>query len=232
MRPDRWLMLWRMALRNVLAQRVKSLIVGSVFALGTALTLVGGAVVDAMDLGMQRSVVESLAGHLQLHSANGRDELAIYGDEFAGLPEIGVMPDFQRVAEVVRSVPNVAAVVPMGSQFAMVAGGNDFDRRLADLRAAVKAGDEEAMAAGRRHVRQMLEKLLADLDQARVLGKAERTEQDERLDKARAAGEPRFWADFDDDPLEALERFGELYEAGETFGVSRVTLDSVRVRPL
>lgn len=40
------------------------------------------------------------------------------------------------------------------------------------------------------------------------------------------------WRNLTADPLEALERFGELYEAGETFGVSRVTLDSVRVRPL
>jgi len=202
---DRSLMLWRVALRNVGAQRVKSAIVGSVFVLGTALVLIGNAVVDAMDAGMEHSVVDSLAGHLQIHSATSRDPLAIYGDEFAGMPDVGVMPDFAAVARVVRGVENVAAVIPMGSQYAFVAGGNDFDKQLSVLRDAVRDGDEEGVALGRARVRQMVVKLVADLDRAKVLSDGRVSERTVRIDKGRAAAEASFWSDFDAHRLEKLE---------------------------
>ncbi len=40
------------------------------------------------------------------------------------------------------------------------------------------------------------------------------------------------WQNLTADPLEALDHFGDLYDAGETFEVSTVVLDSIRVRPL
>ena len=46
----------RLALRNVLAHRTKSIIVGIIFALGALVVVVGNALVDAMDVGMARSI--------------------------------------------------------------------------------------------------------------------------------------------------------------------------------
>ena len=40
------------------------------------------------------------------------------------------------------------------------------------------------------------------------------------------------WQNLTADTLEALERYGDLYDDGQTFEVSTVVLDSVRVRPL
>jgi ABC-type lipoprotein release transport system permease subunit len=197
-------LLARIALRNVLAHRGKSIIVGSVFLLGTALVVVGNAVVDAMDSGMERSITESLAGHLQVYSKDAKDDLALYGDEFAGMPDFGVFHDFAKVAEVARATPNVRAIIPMGSQVAMISGGNELDRRLAELRAAVTNGDATRRAQLITHVRMLVESMIADIKQAVAVS----AEDSDPLKASRIAAEATtdaFWARFDTAPLDALE---------------------------
>lgn len=196
-------LIWRIALRNVLAQRTRSIIVGIIFALGALVVVVGNALVDAMDVGMARSIQESLAGHLQVHSKDARDPLAIYGDEFAGMPDFGVMPDFAAVQRVIASVPGVEAVIPMGSQIAFSGGGNLLDRRLAALRDAIKANDTAQIADLTAHVRRIVTLLAKDIEGDPALGSdAVR----DRIAAARAAASDAFWADFRRDPLPALER--------------------------
>lgn len=215
-------MLWRMAWRNVRLQRGKSLIVGAIFFFGTALVVVSNAVVDAMDRGMAHSIIHSLAGHLQLYSKDAKSKLAIYGDEFAGMPDFGVIKDFARVAEVVEAIPGVRAVVPMGSQIAMASGGNELDRRLADLRAAVNGGD----TAGARHrtenVRQLLTLLQEDLRAADALSE-DTPERRQRLADAQRATSDAFWAAFPADPLPALEflenKLAPLQAEGDFLGL-------------
>lgn len=196
-------LIWRIALRNVLAHRTKSIIVGIIFALGALVVVVGNALVDAMDVGMARSIQESLAGHLQVHSKDARDPLAIYGDEFAGMPDFGVMPDFAAVQRVITGVPGVAAVIPMGSQIAFSGGGNLLDRRLAALRDALKAGDATQIADLSAHIRRIVTLIANDIQGDPALGSdAIRT----RIAVARAAASDTFWADFERDPLPAMER--------------------------
>ena len=196
-------LVWRIALRNLLAHRVKSLIVGFIFALGALVSVVGNALVDAMDRGMASSIIESLAGHLQIHAKGGKDPFSIYGDEFAGMPDFGVITDFAKVAAVIEKVPGVKAVIPMGSQIAMGDGGNPLDRKLAALRTAVKAGDTARIADLRAHVRSILEQVLGDLEASKeILDDAEMLA---RLAEAKQARSDAFWVGFDQNPLDALE---------------------------
>ncbi|MEZ4465910.1 MAG: hypothetical protein R3F43_15965 [bacterium] len=196
-------LIWRIALRNVLAHRVKSVIVGLIFGLGALVGVVGNALVDAMDRGMSRSIIESLAGHLQLHARGGKDPFSIYGDEFAGMPDFGVMPDFAAIQAVVEAVPGVKAVIPMGSQVAFGDGGNLLDRKLAALRAAVKVGDGAAGADLVAHIRRILDLVVADMSAAR--GLTTDADVEARLRDAEAARTDAFWADFEADPLAKLE---------------------------
>ena len=201
---DRAVMLLRMAVRNVGAHRGKSLIIGAILAFGTTLVVVGTALIDAVDAGMRRSVTQSLAGDLQIYSARARDDLALFGDTFLGAPDLGTMPEFAAVAEVVESVPNVAAIVPMGIDGAVVQVGNVFDRRLADLRAAVREGDAEAVAQRRDHLRQMVDLLRRDTAAARGLIAVDDELRRSFVDLERAASDG-FWRAFDAAPLEGLE---------------------------
>ena len=198
-------LIWRIALRNVLAHRAKSIIVGIIFALGALVVVVGNALVDAMDVGMARSIQESLAGHLQVHSKDARDPLAIYGDEFAGMPDFGVMPDFSAVQATILAVPGVTAVIPMGSQIAFSGGGNLLDRRLAALRVALREGDTAKAADLRAHIKRIVMLLAEDIQGDPALGDAAIRD---RIAAARTAASPAFWTDFDaqiDTKLEFLE---------------------------
>ena len=201
---DKWTLLWQIALRNLRAHRRKSLIVGFILFLATGIIVFFGALVDAVDAGMTRSVTQSAAGHLQIHSADAKDKLAIYGDEFASMPDIGLMPDFAAVAKVVRAVPNVKAIVPMGIDFAMSSQGNEMDRWLASLRQAVRDGDEPKIVERRDHVRTVVKRMYDELSGAKEMISAG-GDFVKQLADAKRATEPEFWNTFDADRLAALE---------------------------
>jgi hypothetical protein len=106
---------------------------------------------------MERSVTQSVSGHLQVYSADAKDKIALFGDEFAGMPDIGVIPDFGALATIIRKVPNVRSVVPMGIDFALGSSGNELDRWLARLRQAVRDNDKRLIAQRKEEVRAVCE---------------------------------------------------------------------------
>lgn len=198
----------QIALRNLFASRLKTLIIGGIILFGAVLVVVGGALLDSMDQGMRRSIVGSVAGHIQIYSARSKDALAIWGN-MGGDPDLAAIDDFTPVARALERMPNVKAVVPMGISGALITSGNTIDIALAKLREAVnrrRAGDAtgDAIANHAAHVRQMVRLLHADLKTLRTLA-------DERaIDPANAEAVDRalsdaFWAEFDRDPLAGLE---------------------------
>lgn len=207
----------RLAWRNVRLQRGKSLLVGGIFLFGALMVVLSNALVDAMDKGMTRSITQSLAGHLQIYDADAKDKLALYGDQFAGTPDFGQIAQFHETAQIIRAIPGVRAVVPLGAQIAMVARGNEMDRRLSQLRnlvdpqakptaaeqAAVPEG-AEALPYRIEQVRYLIELLADDLALAGALidESEEAREQQRSVQRAQTDA---FWQEFQADPLPALE---------------------------
>jgi ABC-type lipoprotein release transport system permease subunit len=205
--------LLRIATRNLVASRAKTLIIGCIILLGTVLVVVGSALLDSLDRGMRSSIQGSLGGHLQLYSARSRDELALYGG-MMGESDLEPLEDFARLKEALAGVPHVKTIVPMGIDQAMVATGNPLDVALEKLRADVRrleGGDRSADAvraydAHKAHSRRMIRVLRDDLRQARSLVN-EATLKDRERDWAdlNRAAEDAFWDGFDQDRLAALE---------------------------
>jgi ABC-type lipoprotein release transport system permease subunit len=205
----------RIALRNLLAARAKTLIIGGIVLVGTVLVVVGSSLLDSVDRGMRSSIQGSLGGHLQVYSARSRDELALYGG-MMGESELEPMEDFSRVKRTLLAVPSVKTVVPMGIDQALVSSGNPFDVALEKLRAdarRLEAGERDAELARRyearkAHLRRMLELLRDERAQAGVIAdESWRASQDrarETADVQRAVS-PAFWADFERDRLGGLE---------------------------
>src|SRR5690242_2866712 len=104
--------LLRIATRNLLASRAKTLIIGGIILLGTVLVVVGSCLLDSVDRGMRSSIQGSLGGHLQVYAARSRDDLALYGG-MMGESDLEPIEDFARVKRVLEAVPNVRTVVPM-----------------------------------------------------------------------------------------------------------------------
>jgi ABC-type lipoprotein release transport system permease subunit len=208
-------LLIQISLRNLLAGKARTFVVGGIILMGAVLVVVGSSLLDSIDAGMRGSIQGSLGGHIQLYEARSKDELALYGG-MAGESLLRPIEDFSKVKAVVSKVPGVKQVVPMGVDQAMIATGNLFDVALEKLRAdvrAVLAGDRgsarlEQLAAHKAHFRRMVTVLDGELEQAREVASEEgpnaADRAKERADRARAVSDG-FWAAFDADPLPALE---------------------------
>jgi ABC-type lipoprotein release transport system permease subunit len=206
-------LLVRIAFRNLLAAKAKSLIVGGIILVGALLVVVGSSLVDTVDQGMRGSIQGSLAGGLQIYSARSPDDLALYGG-MMGESRLEPIEDFAALKRIVEAVPNVKGVVPMGIDQAVLSSGNDFDVALERLRALVRAraeGDrspdaEARYAAKKAHVQRMATLLDEELAQAGAVADAKLLAERARgrEDLAVAKGDA-FWRRFDDDPLASLE---------------------------
>ena len=193
-----------LALRNLAAHRVKSGIVGLILSSCTFLVVSGGALFDSIEAATVRSVTGSLAGDLQVFSADAEDELALFGGFGMGTSDIGELPDIARVEAALGSLPEVRTVVPMGTLSVTTFAENEIDRVLGDLRQAVAAEDAAGVASGRVRMRALVATIAAD-HEARVKIQAGRDAvAAERAAIARASSEP-FWAGFDADPLGGLD---------------------------
>lgn len=200
------MILFRIALRNLASHKLKSFIVGGLLAFGTFLLLLGQALLGTLDVSMARSITGSMAGQLQAYSGDAKDKLALFGD-MSGGTDIGLIQDFVKVRKVLEAHPQVEAVVPQGSDVAMVYGGNIIDVKLEELRAAEKTGDKERSKVLRAHLRRIVGLLgqdMAKLGEIADLSRADTETRDSLVHLARA-GKGEFWQGFDADPLEAME---------------------------
>ena len=86
---------------------------------------------------MSRSVIGSVAGHIQVYNAKSKDPLEVMGRMMMGDPDLAQLDDFAQVRASLLKVPNVKSVVPMGISGALVTSGNTIDLALEKLRNAV-----------------------------------------------------------------------------------------------
>jgi ABC-type lipoprotein release transport system permease subunit len=194
----------QMAFRNLFASRLKTIIVGGIIFFGGLLVVAGNSLLDSLVAAMSRSVIGSVAGHIQVYNAQSKDPLEVMGRMMMGDPDMAQLDDFGKVKASLLKVPNVKSVVPMGISGALVTSGNTIDLALEKLRNAVKSKNAVQIAAEKDHVRQIVAVLQNDLKNAKALLDARAIEKDDADAVTRAASDP-FWQDFDKDPLESLE---------------------------
>jgi len=202
----------KIAFRNLFASRLKTMIVGGIILGGALLVVVVGSFVDSVVAGMRRSIVGSVAGDIQVYSAQSKDPLEVMGGFSLEAPDLASLDDFAKVKQVLEGVPNVKSVVPMGINGAIVPSGNTIDVALAHLRELVRrklsgkatADDLAAYDAEKGHVHQILSVLQGDIKNARQL-QDEKALSPEDAAAVNKAISPAFWADFDKNPLDSLE---------------------------
>jgi ABC-type lipoprotein release transport system permease subunit len=203
-----------MAMRNLVASRVRTLVVGGIVALGVVVVVLGSSLLDSIDAGMTRSIQGSLGGHIQLYNAKSRDPLALYGGTM-GESVLEPIEDFAKLKSAALAVPGVKQVVPMGIDQAMVSMGNVFDVALERLRADVRRRQEQGAPAEdpdyeahKAHLRRMATLLQQELRQAREIADETSGVYKDRkadFDALEQAVQGGFWDRFDEDPLGSLE---------------------------
>ncbi|ADO73049.1 ABC transporter permease [Stigmatella aurantiaca] len=203
-------LLLEVAFRNLFKSWV-NLIIGGIILFATFLVVTGGALLDSIDSSMSRSIVGSLAGHIQVYSDKSKDELSLFGG-MSGEPDVAALDSFTPIKKVLEKHPNVQTVVPMGTNGALISSGNTVDLTLARLRELYRKNAEEGETPERRaqieslkaHVRRLGELLQADMQKRSELLREESRDpaEVEALERVRTDA---FWADFDKEPLASLE---------------------------
>ncbi len=201
----------QIAFRNLFTSWI-NVVIGALILAGTTCTVVGSSMLDSVDEAMSKSIVGSVAGHVQIYSARSKDELALYGN-MGGEADLAAIEDFSRIKRALEQVKGVKTVVPMGINAALVNSGNTVDLALEKLRGLYNQQKEAPAPAPeldrkidsvKAHLRQMISVLRADMQKARQLVDEKAIDPESARALERAASDA-FWASFDDDPFASLE---------------------------
>ena len=222
------MVLLRIALRNLWLHKFKTFVVGAILFLGTAVVVVGNAILDAVDKSMAVSLVNSVAGHLQIYSEDAPDEFEIFRGLDSSARDVGHIEDFARVKAALEALPNVQTVVPMGIDYAVVLTGNILDRRLSELREALDNKDMERAGVILAHVRRIVRVLSEELKNLNAIADMDRVEEDSKAEMAALAEAQKeeFWAQYDTEPYTVVE-FLENKVAKLAFGEDLIWLNYI-----
>ncbi|MCB9647886.1 MAG: ABC transporter permease [Deltaproteobacteria bacterium] len=197
-------MLVLLAFRNLFSHRVKTAIVGMIMLFGTLLVVMGTALVDSIERAMEQSITASLAGHLQVYSAKGKDQLALFGGGFMGADDIGRIDDFSKVQDALSKVANVEAVVPMGLEGATVTAPGELEGALERLRVAVRANDKAPLATLQAQIKELLQQMKEERKVSLTIT-TDTKDLNEQIAKLDEGLSDALWARFEEDPLAVLE---------------------------
>ena len=119
----------RMALRNLVEHKAKSLIVGILLALGMLIMVLGNSFLDASKRGIQTSFTQNYTGDVIITGvADG--PVSLFGvQSVGGLEETPTIPDYAKVYAYASALPGVKASSGMATSFGIATNeAGDVDR--------------------------------------------------------------------------------------------------------
>ena len=126
------MVIYKIAFRNLLEHKVKTLIVGVLIALGTFVLVAGNSFLDSLTAGLRRSYIENYTGDIIIRTQGGAGSLFSIGGGSGGpgpsLPggqgaAITVLPDFANLRSSIDQRPEVEVSLPMISGAASLGNG-------------------------------------------------------------------------------------------------------------
>jgi ABC-type lipoprotein release transport system permease subunit len=209
--------LWILAFRNLFSHKVKTSIVGFIMLFGTTLVVFGTSLLDSVEKSMSESITASIAGHLQVYSADAKDELAIFGGGYMGADDVGRIDKYGELRKALEGADNVKAVIPMGIDMVSATSPGEVERALGELRRAVRDKNPTPIPALQLQLNEMASLMKKEMETNASIAedKKKYRESIELIDQVLA---PDFWLDFDADPYAKLEfldtKFATLTEDG------------------
>ena len=112
---------WRIAFRNLLEHRAKSLIVGTIILIGTFVLVVGNSLMDSAAAGIRRSFIDNFTGHLVLAGVADAP-VSLFGVRSTDFLNTRTprLDGYDRLLQAVTDHPDVAAWSPQASDSATV----------------------------------------------------------------------------------------------------------------
>lgn len=137
----------RMALRNLVEHKAKSLIVGMLLALGMLIMVLGNSFLDASKRGIETSFTQNYTGDVIITGiADG--PVSLFGvQSVGGLEETPIIPEYEKVLAYASSLPGVKTSSGMATGFgiATTENGNNFQGGPGGHGGSAEEDDEGSM---------------------------------------------------------------------------------------
>ncbi len=102
-------LLLRIALRNLLEHRGKTLIIGTLVALGVVVLIVGNSLMDTAREGIARAFVDNYTGEIMI-SGTAEGPISLFGvQSVGGIDPTPVLPDYPRIIELIEAENRITA---------------------------------------------------------------------------------------------------------------------------
>jgi len=124
----------RIAFRNLLEHKAKSLIIGVLLALGVVILVVGNAFMDTAAKGVKDTFIGNYTGDIFV-SAKAKSPISLFGMQSMGQRDATpVIPDLERVQAKLQSLPGVTGTTSQVTGFALLSHkSNESDQGFALL---------------------------------------------------------------------------------------------------
>lgn len=117
----------RMALRNLFEHRAKSLIIGSLLALGMLIMVLGNSFLDASERGIKQSFTRNYTGDIII-TGKGNGPVSLFGVQSpGGMEETPTIPEYEKVFAHVAALPGVTSLSGMATGFAIASDESGVD---------------------------------------------------------------------------------------------------------
>ena len=115
-------LIFKIAWRNIMRHRGKSIIIGVILFLGAFLMTVGNGVISGMDRGLQKNIVDGFTGDIVLISSKQESDNVFI--EFMG-KAIEPVYNFVEIEKVLEKQDYIERFLPIGKNMAMLLNGNE-----------------------------------------------------------------------------------------------------------
>jgi putative ABC transport system permease protein len=110
----------RMAFRNLLEHKSKSLIVGILLALGVVILIVGNSFIDASAAGIRITFTDSYTGDVFISGTSPSGKVSLFGvQSVGGLDATPNIPDYEKVRAKAATLSGVKGVTSLATGFGM-----------------------------------------------------------------------------------------------------------------
>lgn len=201
-------MVLKIAARNVLLHRMRTLVVGGILVFSAFLAVLGHSFVEGVAGGMKNSTTQSITGDIQIYNENAKEQLSVFGNMDGSPTDVGHLENYQFVADTLMSNPNVKSMVPMGTSFAQVNPGNILDHFLEKLRKSYKNKnrDPKDIDSQKKRIRFLAEEIKKNLsgkfEEIGILSAKDVEQAKLNLDKITGDA---YWSKFDADAENNIE---------------------------
>ncbi len=110
----------RIALRNLWQHKGKTLIIGTIVAVGVLVLIVGNSLMETAALGIRRAFVDNYTGHVFI-SGIADGDISLFGvQSVGGIDRTPSLPEYRAVVDRLKEIPAVGRTTPQMSSFGLM----------------------------------------------------------------------------------------------------------------